>query len=277
MRIPSASSASRLSVHSSEPFGGAVGGPVLKRRCSFTSTSTRLSTTVLRQFNEYDSHQAPWVGTLPAVADLRSDYADDCARFVGQSISGQADVPIRICKNAIPSAMFDSVAAKFQQMYPAPGGSTCQNNSSSIQANCIVAVGSLSRSIGSEGETPITSTQPSASYRTDGISDAWTMTSRRTTALHVRLAGRLPSHLRELVTHPHRLEWHRRERQPGADHRYLEHHPHLTNEARIGYTFEQSSGRLLLNKGMPRNWAGSSAWRTTFRRYNSPTVSLRVD
>jgi hypothetical protein len=136
-------------------FGGAIGGPVLKKKMFFYF-----------DFDQIIDHGSASNSTnsIPTPATMSGNFAGQWPIYdpTTQTIaydSGGNPYPVRKSfqeeygSNAIPASMFDSVATKFQQFYPAPGGSACQNNSSSIQANCIIAGGKfIPGSIGSEGE-----------------------------------------------------------------------------------------------------------------------------
>ncbi|MGB8031331.1 MAG: TonB-dependent receptor [Terracidiphilus sp.] len=238
-------------------FGGAIGGPVLKKKIFF--------------YFDYDQiidhgSASNSTNTIPTQATMGGDFTgqwqiyDPTTQTIAHDSEGNS-YPVRQSfaseygnGNVIPSGMIDTVAAKFQQFYPAPGGSTCQNNSSSIQANCIIAGGKfIPGSVGSEGETTnnFYSTAP-ASYPTRryfGRLDYDISSGNRLSMSDSQDDS--PAIYPTGVT-PDPIGW------TGADVTDNQAQitdtwsisPRLTNEARIGYTFENSTwGDLSLNKG----------------------------
>ena len=245
-------------------FGGAVGGPVLKKKMFF--------------YFDYDQiidhgSASNSTNTIPTQATMGGDFTgqwtiyDPTTQTIAHDSKGNP-YPVRKSfmseygSNAIPSSMIDTVAAKFQQFYPAPGGSACQNNSSSIQANCIIAGGKfISGSTGSEGETTnnFYSTVP-ASYPTKryfGRLD-YDITSNNRLSMSDSQDDS-PDIYPSSVT-PAPIGW---ETGDVTDNQAQitdtwSINPHLTNEARIGYTFEDSDfGDLSLNKG----YAAKLGWQ----------------
>ena len=237
-------------------FGGAVGGPVLKKKMFF--------------YFDYDQiidhgSASNSTNTIPTQATMSGDFTgqwniyDPTTQTMATDSQGNP-YPIRKSfqeeygSNAIPSGMFDSVASTFQQFYPAPGGGTCQNGSSSIQANCIIAGGKfVPGSIGSEGELTnnFYSTAP-ASYPTKryfGRLDYDITPNNRLSMSDSQDDS--PDVYPSSVT-PGPIGW---ETGDVTDNQAQitdawTISPNLTNEARIGYTFEDSDfGDLSLNKG----------------------------
>jgi hypothetical protein len=237
-------------------FGGAVGGPVLKKKMFFYF-----------DFDQIIDHGSASnsTNTIPTQATMGGDFTgqwpiyDPTTQTIGHDSAGNP-YPVRKTfqseygSNAIPSSMIDTVAAKFQQFYPVPGGSTCQNNLSSIQAHCIIAGGKfISGSTGSEGETNnnFYSTAP-ASYPTRryfGRLDYDVTPNNRLSMSDSQDDS--PQIYPSSVT-PGPIGW---ESGDVTDNQAQitdtwSITPHLTNEARIGYTFEDSDfGDLSLNKG----------------------------
>lgn len=237
-------------------FGGAVGGPVLKKKMFF--------------YFDYDQiidhgSASNSTNTIPTQATMGGDFTgqwpiyDPTTQTIAHDSAGNP-YPVRKSfqseygSNAIPAAMFDKVAAKFQQFYPAPGGSTCQNGSSSIQANCIIAGGKfISGSIGSEGETTnnFYSTTP-ASYpvkRYFGRLDYDITPNNRLSMSDSQDDS--PQIYPSSVT-PGPVGWQSgdvTDNQAQITDTWTIN-SHMTNEARIGYTFEDSDfGDLSLHKG----------------------------
>src|ERR1035437_8624381 len=245
-------------------FGGAVGGPVLKKKMFF--------------YFDYDQiidhgSSSNSTNTIPTQATMGGDFTgqwpiyDPTTQTIAHDSAGNP-YPVRKSfqseygSNAIPAAMIDAVAAKVQQFYPAPGGSTCQNGSSSIQAHCIIAGGKfISGSPGSEGEptSNFYSTAP-ASYPTKryfGRLDYDITPNNRLSMSDSQ--DDIPVTYPTGVT-PAPIGW------TGTDVTDNQAqitdawtiNPYLTNEARIGYTFESSLwGDLTLNKG----YAAKLGWQ----------------
>jgi hypothetical protein len=237
-------------------FGGEVGGPVLKKKMFF-----------FFDFDQIIDHGSASnsTNTIPTQATMGGDFTgqwqiyDPTTQTIATDSAGNP-YPVRKTfqeeygSNAIPSTMFDTVAAKFQQFYPAPGGSACQNNSSNIQPNCIIAGGKfIAGSIGSEGEITnnFYSTAP-ASYPTRryfGRLDYDITPNNRLSMSDSQDDS--PDVYPSSVT-PAPIGW---ESGDVTDNQAQitdtwSINPHLTNEARIGYTFEDSDfGDLSLNKG----------------------------
>ena len=245
-------------------FGGAVGGPVLKKKMFF--------------YFDYDQvidHGSASNGayTIPTQANMNGSFAgqwqiyDPTTQTIAYDSQGNP-YPVRKSfqqeygSNAIPAAMMDPVAAKIQQFYPAPGGSTCQNYSSSIQANCIVAGGKfIPGSTGSEGETLYNfySTSP-ASYPTKRYfgrldyditpNNRLSMSDSQDDSPDIYRTGYTPAPIGWTGTDV-------TDNQAQITDTWTIN-PHLTNEARIGYTFENSTwGDLSLNKG----YAAKLGWQ----------------
>jgi hypothetical protein len=237
-------------------FGGAVGGPVLKKKMFFYF-----------DFDQIIDHGSASNSTnnIPTPAVMSGDFTgewpiyDPTTQIIAHDSNGNP-YPVRKSfqseygKNAIPSSMFDSVAAKFEQFYPAPGGSTCQNNSPSIQAHCIIAGGKfVPASIGSEGEAQnnFYSTAP-ASYPTRryfGRLDYDITPNNRLSMSDSQDDS--PDVYPSSVT-PGPIGW---ESGDVTDNQaqitdVWNISPNMINEARIGYTFEDSDfGDLSLGKG----------------------------
>jgi len=245
-------------------FGGAIGGPILKKKMFF--------------YFDYDQiidhgSASNSTNTIPTPATMSGDFTgqwliyDPTTQTIAYDSAGNP-YPVRKSfqeeygSNAIPAGMIDTVAAKFQQMYPAPGGSTCKNDSPSIQANCIIAGGKfIAGSPGSEGE-PINnfySTAP-ASYpvkRYFGRLDYDITPNNRLSMSDSQDDS--PDIYPSSVT-PGPIGW---ETGDVTDNQAQitdtwTISPNMTNEARIGYTFEDSDfGDLSLNKG----YAAQLGWQ----------------
>jgi hypothetical protein len=237
-------------------FGGAVGGPVLKKKMFFYF-----------DFDQIVDHGSANnnTNTIPTVATMGGDFTgqwqiyDPTTQTIATDSAGNP-YPVRKTfqeeygSNGIPAGMIDTVAAKFQQFYPTPGGSACQNNVSSIQPNCVIAGGKfVPGSVGSEGETTnnFYSTAP-ASYPTRryfGRLDHDITTNNRLSMSDSQDDS--PAVYPSSVT-PGPIGW---ESGDVTDNQAQitdawTISPHVTNEARIGYTFEDSDfGDLSLNKG----------------------------
>jgi hypothetical protein len=245
-------------------FGGAVGGPILRKKMFFYF-----------DFDQIIDHGSASNSTnsIPTPAVMSGDFTglwpiyDPTTQTIAYD-SGGNPYPVRQTfqseygSNAIPASMFDSVAAKFQQFYPVPGGSSCQNNSSTIQANCIIAGGKfIPGSIGSEGEIQnnFYSTSP-ASYPTRryfGRLDYDITPNNRLSMSDSQDDS--PAVYPSAVT-PGPIGW-----QSGdvTDNQaqitdVWNISPTLINEARIGYTFEDSDfADLSLGKG----YAAKLGWQ----------------
>ncbi len=237
-------------------FGGAIGGPVLKKKMFF--------------YFDYDQiidhgSASNSTNTIPTQATMGGDFAgqwqvyDPTTQTIALDSAGNP-YPVRKSfqseygSNSIPSGMFDSVAAKFQQFYPAPGGSACQNNSSSLQPNCIIAGGKfIPGSIGSEGETTnnFYSTAP-ASYPTKRYFGRLDYDITPNNRLSMSDSQDDSPNIYPSSVTPGPIGW---ESGDVTDNQAQitdtwSISPHLTNEARIGYTYEDSDfGDLSLNKG----------------------------
>jgi Carboxypeptidase regulatory-like domain len=245
-------------------FGGAVGGPVLKKKMFFYfdfdqivdhGSSSNSTNTIPTQATMGGNFSGQWPIYDPTTQTIAYDS-------LGNPYPVRQTFQSEYGSNAIPAAMIDTVAAKIQQLYPAPGGSTCQNNSPTIQVNCIVAGGKfIPGSIGSEGETSSNfySTLP-ASYPTRryfGRLDYDITPNNRLSMSDSQDDS--PAIYPSSVT-PDPIGW------TGADVDDKQAQitdvwnisPHVINEARIGYTFEDSIwGDLSLNKG----YAAQLGWQ----------------
>jgi hypothetical protein len=237
-------------------FGGDIGGPVLKKKMFFYFNYDQI-------IDHGSASNA--TNTIPTQATMSGNFTgqwqiyDPTTQTIAYDSQGNP-YPVRKSfqeeygSNAIPAGMFDSVASLFQQFYPAPGGSTCQNGSSDIQPNCIIAGGKfIAGSAGSEGEPTnnFYSTAP-ASYPTKRYfgrldyditpNNRLSMSDSQDDSPDIYPSG---------VT-PGPIGW---ETGDVTDNQAQitdtwSIGPHLTNEARIGYTFEDSDfGDLSLNKG----------------------------
>jgi hypothetical protein len=237
-------------------FGGAIGGPILKKKMFF--------------YFDYDQiidhgSASNSTNTIPTQATMGGDFAgqwqiyDPTTQTIALDSAGNP-YPVRKSfqseygSNSIPSGMFDSVAAKFQQFYPAPGGSACQNNSSSLQPNCIIAGGKfIPGSIGSEGETTnnFYSTFP-ASYPTRRYFGRLDYDITPDNRLSMSDSQDDSPQIYPSSVTPGPIGW---ESGDVTDNQAQitdtwSISPHLTNEARIGYTYEDSDfADLSLNKG----------------------------
>jgi hypothetical protein len=237
-------------------FGGAVGGPVLKKKMFFYF-----------DFDQVIDHGSANNNTssIPSPAVMSGNFAglwnvyDPTTQTIGTDSQGNP-YPIRKSfqeeygSNSIPAGMLDSVATKFQQFYPVPGGPACQNNVSSIQANCIVAGGKfVPGSVGSEGnlQNNFYSTS-AASYPTRryyGRLDFDVTGSNRISMSDSQDDS--PSVSPSAFT-PGPIGW---ESGDVTDNQaqitdVWNISPHMINEAKIGYTFEDSDyGDLSLGKG----------------------------
>jgi len=238
-------------------FGGAVGGPILKKKMFF--------------YFDYDQiidhgSASNSTNTIPTAATMGGNFAgqwqifDPTTQTIAHDSAGNP-YPVRKSfqqeygSNAIPQAMIDSVAAKVQQFFPAPGGSTCQNNSPTIQANCIIAGGKfVPGGTGSEGETTnnFFSTFP-ASYPTKRYFGRLDYDVTPNNRLSMSDSQDDSPQIYPNSFMPAPVGW---ESGDVTDNQAQitdtwSISPHLTNEARIGYTFEDSDfGDLSLNKGL---------------------------
>jgi len=246
-------------------FGGAFGGPIPKIKKMFF-------------YFDYDQiidhgSASNSTNTIPTLDTMQGNFTgqwqifDPTTQTIAHDSQGNP-YPVRQSfqeeygSNAIPATMFDTVAKAFQQFYPAPGGSACQNGSSSIQANCIIPGGKfVPGSIGSEGE-PINnfySTFP-AKYPTKryfGRLD-YDITPNNRLSMSDSQDDNPVTYPSGVTPSP--IGW------TGTDVTDNQAqitdtwtiNPHLTNEARIGYTYEDSDwGDLSLNKG----YAGKLGWQ----------------
>jgi hypothetical protein len=141
-------------------FGGAIGGPILKKKMFFYFD--------YEQFVDHGS-AGNSTNSIPSPAVMGGDFTglwniyDPTTQVMATDSLGNP-YPVRQSfasentgalagVNAIPSSMFDSVAVKYEQLYPTPGSPTC-TSSASIQPNCIIKGAKfIPGSIGSEGET----------------------------------------------------------------------------------------------------------------------------
>jgi TonB dependent receptor len=245
-------------------FGGAIGGPVLKKKMFF--------------YFDYDQvvdHGSAnnTTASIPSPAVMSGNLAglwnvyDPTTQTIGTDAQGNP-YPIRKSfaeeygSNAIPAAMIDTVAKTFEQFYPVPGGPACQNNISTIQANCIIAGGKfVPGSLGSEGnlQNNFYSTS-AASYPTRryfGRLDYDITGSNRISMSDSQDDS--PAIAPSAFT-PGPIGW-----QSGdvTDNQaqitdVWNISPHIINEARIGYTYEDSDyGDLSLGKG----FAAQTGWK----------------
>jgi hypothetical protein len=245
-------------------FGGAIGGPVLKKRMFFYF-----------DFDQIVDHGSANNSTnsIPTPAVMSGDFSglwpiyDPTTQTIAYD-SGGNPYPVRKTfqeeygSNAVPAGMIDTVASKFQQFYPVPGGTACQNNVLTIQANCIIPGGKfIPASIGSEGEPQnnFYSTSP-ASYPTRryfGRLD-YDVTSNNRLSMSDSQDDS-PAVYPNGVT-PQPVGW-----QSGdvTDNQaqitdVWNISPRMINEARIGYTFEDSDfADLSLGKG----YAAQVGWK----------------
>lgn len=237
-------------------FGGAIGGPVLKKKMFFYF-----------DFDQIVDHGSASNSTnsIPSLATMGGDFTgqwtiyDPTTQTIAKDSAGNP-YPVRKTfqeeygSNAIPAGMLDSVASKFEQFYPTPGGSTCKNNVSTIQANCIIAGGKfIPGSTGSEGEIQnnFYSTAP-ASYpvrRYFGRLD-YDITDKNRLSMSDSQDDNPVTYPSSVTPSP--IGWN------GTDVTDNQAQitdvwnisPTLINEARIGYTFEDSDwGDLSLGKG----------------------------
>jgi len=141
-------------------FGGAIGGPILKKKMFFYFD--------YEQFVDHGS-AGNSTNSIPSPAVMGGDFTglwniyDPTTQTIAHDSLGNP-YPVRQSfasentgalagKNAIPSTLFDSVALKYEQLFPTPTGPTC-TSSTSIQPNCIIKGAKfIPGSIGSEGET----------------------------------------------------------------------------------------------------------------------------
>jgi hypothetical protein len=237
-------------------FGGDISGPVLRKKIFF--------------FFNYDQvidHGSANNSTnsVPSTAVMGGDFTglwpiyDPTTQVIATDSQGNP-YPIRKSfqeeygNNAVPSGMMDSLAKAFQQFYPVSSGPTCQNNLSTIQPGCIIPGGKfIAGSLGSEGEVEnnFYSTSP-ASYpakRYYGRLD-YDITPNNRISMSDSQDDSPAVYPSSLTPGP--LGW-----QSGdvTDNQaqitdVWNINPHLINEAKIGYTFEDSDfGDLSLNKG----------------------------
>ncbi len=244
-------------------FGGAIGGPVLKKKMFF--------------YFDYDQivdHGSANNSTsnIPTPAVMSGDFTgqwpiyDPTTQTIAHDSQGNP-YPVRKSflseygKNAIPSSMFDSVAAKYQQFFPTPEGSTC-TSSTSIQAHCIIAGGKfIPGSLGSEGEIQnnFYSTLP-ASYPTKRYFGRLDYDITPNNRLSMSDSQDDSPDIYPSAVTPFPIGW---ESGDVTDNQaqitdVWNISPTRINEARIGYTFEDSDfGDLSLNRG----YAAQLGWK----------------
>ena len=104
-------------------FGGSIGGPILRKKMFFFFDYDQL----------IDNSNSIQLNSIPTTAVMAGDFTgtnlptlyDPTTQTIGHDSQGNP-YPIRQSfqqeygTNAIPSALFDSVAAKFEQFYPTP-------------------------------------------------------------------------------------------------------------------------------------------------------------
>jgi hypothetical protein len=237
-------------------FGGAVGGPVLKKKMFFYfdydqivdhGSASNTTSTIPTQATMGGNFNGQWPIYDPTTQTIAYDSK-------GNPYPVRKSFQSEYSSNAIPSAMIDTVAKRIQQFYPAIGGSACQNYSSSIQTNCIIAGGKfISGSTGSEGETTnnFYSTAP-ASYPTRRYFGRLDYDITPNNRLSMSDSQDDSPDVYPSSFTPAPIGW---ESGDVTDNQAQitdtwSISPHLTNEARIGYTFEDSDfGDLSLNKG----------------------------
>lgn len=245
-------------------FGGEVGGPVLKKKMFF-----------FFNFDQVIDHGSANNSTnsIPSPAVMGGDFSglwtiyDPTTQTIATDSLGNP-YPVRQTfqqeygSNAIPSAMFDSLAKAFQGFYPTPSGSACQNNLSTLQPNCIIPGGKfIPGSVGSEGELQnnFYSTSP-ASYpgrRYYGRLD-YDITGNNRLSMSDSQDDS-PAVYPSAVT-PGPIGWQSGDvtDNQAAITDVWNISPRTINEAKIGYTFEDSDfGDLSLNKG----FAGQLGWK----------------
>jgi hypothetical protein len=136
-------------------FGGDIGGPVLRKKMFFFFNYDQ----VVDHGSANDS-----TNSVPTPAVMGGDFTglwtiyDPTTQVIATDSQGNP-YPIRQSfqqeygSNAIPPAMIDSLAKTFQQFFPVPSGTTCKNNLSTLQPGCIIPGGKfVPGSLGSEGE-----------------------------------------------------------------------------------------------------------------------------
>ena len=244
-------------------FGGAIGGPVLKKKMFFYFDYDQI-------VDHGSANNA--TNSIPTPAVLGGDFTgqwpiyDPTTQTIAHDSQGNP-YPVRKSflseygKNAIPQSMFDSVAAKFQQFYPTPGGSAC-TSSTSIQAHCIIAGGKfVPGSLGSEGEIQnnFYSTLP-ASYPTKRYFGRYDYDITPNNRLSMSDSQDDSPDIYPSAVTPFPIGW---ESGDVTDNQaqitdVWNIGPTRINEARIGYTFEDSDfGDLSLNRG----YAAQLGWK----------------
>lgn len=245
-------------------FGGAIGGPVLKKKMFFYF-----------DFDQIVDHGSASNSTnsIPTPQTMGGDFSgqwpiyDPTTQTIAIDSAGNP-YPVRKTfqqeygSNAIPVAMVDSVANAFQQFYPAPGGPACKNNLATIQPHCIIQGGKfVPGAIGSEGEVQNNyySSAP-ASYPTRRYFGRLDYDIAQNNRLSMSDSQDDTPVIYPSSVTPAPIGW------TGTD---VEDNqaqitdvwtisPTLINEARIGYTYEDSDwGDLSLGKG----FAAQLGWK----------------
>ena len=249
-------------------FGGAIGGPILKKKMFFYFD--------YEQFVDHGS-AGNSTNSIPSPAAMGGDFTgqwqiyDPTTQVMATDSLGNP-YPIRQSfasentgalagKNAIPSGMFDSVALKYQQLYPTPGSPAC-TSSTSIQPNCIIKGAKfIPGSTGSEGEIQnnFYSTFP-ASYPTKKYFGRLDYDISSNNRLSMSDSQDDSPQVYPNSVAPFPFGW-----QSGdvTDNQaqitdVWNISPTMINEARLGYTFEDSDfGDLALNRG----YAAAMGWQ----------------
>jgi hypothetical protein len=249
-------------------FGGNIGGPILKKKMFFYFD--------YEQFVDHGS-AGNSTNSIPSPAVMGGDFTglwniyDPTTQTIAHDSLGNP-YPVRQSfasentgalagKNAIPSSMFDSVAAKYQQLYPTPGSPTC-TSSTSIQPNCIIKGAKfIPGSIGSEGETQnnFYSTFP-ASYPTRKYFGRLDYDIKANNRLSMSDSQDDSPQVYPSSVAPFPFGW---ETGDVTDNQaqitdVWNISPTMINEARFGYTYEDSDfGDLSLNRG----YAAAMGWQ----------------
>lgn len=101
-------------------YGGAVGGPILKNRMFFFFNVDRIA----------HPSQSTTTTTMPTAAMLQGVFDPTAFGIISDPTTGNP-----FPNNSIPSARFDSMAAKIQSYYPAPNLSGITNNYRALISN----------------------------------------------------------------------------------------------------------------------------------------------
>jgi hypothetical protein len=244
-------------------FGGNIGGPILKKKMFFYFD--------YEQFVDHGS-AGNATNSIPTPAVMGGDFTglwqiyDPTTQTIAYDALGNP-YPVRQSfqseygTNAIPSTLFDSVALKYEQLFPTPTGGTC-TSSTSIQPNCIIKGAKfIPGSTGSEGQITnnFYSTFP-ASYPTKKYFGRLDYDITPNNRLSMSDSQDDSPQVYPNSVAPFPFGW---ESGDVTDNQaqitdVWNISPTMINEARIGYTFEDSDfGDLSLNRG----YAAKMGWQ----------------